>query len=76
LTLITEGGKDSVLLERTLAYKNFYADLGNGDDQMNAWGLNARGSVTIDGGYGIDFFYGSANYLNPSKRGRFELHYN
>ena len=64
LSLQTGDGKDQVILERVLAYKDFFADLGAGDDQMNAGGLTARGKVWIDAGTGYDFYLGSMNYLS------------
>ncbi len=68
LSVLTGSGNDQVRLDRVLAYRDFYADLGSGSDQMNAWGLNARGNVTINAGaYDNDLYFGSMDYLNVWK---------
>jgi hypothetical protein len=65
LSIRTGDGNDQLRMDKVLAYKDFFADLGKGDDQMNAWGLTARGSVNINAGSGgLDRYFGSLDYLN------------
>ncbi len=54
------------------AARDFFADLGDDHDQMNAGGLTARGNVWIDAGNGYDLYLGSMNYLNWRNMSRFE----
>lgn len=63
LSLRTGDGADQVRMDRLLAYRDFFADLGKGDDQMNAGGLDARGNVYIDAGLGNDLYLGSSRYM-------------
>ena len=74
VSLRTGAGKDSVRIDQMYAARDFFADLGSGDDQMNAGGLYARGNVWIDAGYGYDLYLGSMNYLswNKATLSRFE----
>lgn len=64
-------GNDSLRIDRMYAARDFYANLGNGNNQVNAGGLTARGYTVFDAGTGYDIYLGSPNHV---RRG-FELFY-
>jgi hypothetical protein len=73
VSLRTGGGADEVRIDSLRVNKNFFADLGSGDDAINVVGLQTRGTQTIDGGADRDSYIGSMDDIWLRRARNFEL---
>jgi hypothetical protein len=71
LSINTGNGNDQVRVDR-LNVRDFFADLGSGDDQINVGGLTARGNINIDAGIGYDIYLGSLDNIWLRRARNFE----